>query len=112
MSGSPPAGVSKQLISPNKIVPLTAAVTWPRWQLAVPCFPIMSPAALEFNPVRSIIILVCIISPNLITSDLYTVPEPPVIPAPAVIVVAAFDDIIDDVILLVAGTLVCNALPK
>ena len=42
--------------------------------------------------VRSIIIVVLIMSPNLTTSDLYTVPVPPVIPAPAVNVVATFDD--------------------
>ena len=51
-------------------------------------------------------------SPKLITSDLYIVPVPPVIPAPADNVVTAFDDIIADVILLVEGVLVCNALPK
>ena len=72
----------------------------------------MSPAALEFNPVRSIIIVVLIISPKLITSDLYIVPVPPVIHAPDDNVVTAFDDIIAAVILLVEGVLVCNALPK
>ena len=69
MSGSPPAGVSKDSIVTPKTVPWLAVVTFPIKATPAPSLPIMSPAVPpQFNPVRSIIIDVFTILTFVVTS--------------------------------------------